>query len=479
LVTATLVLAAVAAVISWAGWKRGALAAGLLLGAAGLSHWPFYVFATAVLVTSLAGWTMWPLGGPREGSARRFLGTAPVLWAAGGSAALVAASFLSPPSTGWLGLRSLGHLKTRLQENLLKLGDRSIYAAVPMAAAGAFASTRPGAPVERPSARRLFLVLMGTWFGATVTAVVLQFAGLPTAGARLIEFLFPLTILTGVLVWWAARWVAAHLHGGTGLVAGGVVVALAVGGFGTLTVRWWQTKDTYVDPQGAAQAAAAGAYLDRVAPGRQALFIMDRRLSRGPLSFQVIQSVVPPDQNARIFASFARPETFEAGPPPQARRTLQFGPATGRLRPDVVGVVLERFHPRGFARMRAAGPEREVAPGVVILRGPRPPAPLAVPEAPTADVRPGGLLLAVLLVTAVLFAAGGGWAGALLPADPMLRVLLAPALGAAALILGTLVWDRVGLPFGGRMLILPAVLVAGGGWAEALRRRRATASGQP
>jgi hypothetical protein len=60
---------------------------------------------------------------------------------------------------------------------------------------------------------------------------------------------------------------------------------------------------------------------------------------------------------------------------------------------------------------------------------------------------------------------------ALLPADAILRVSLAPALGAAAITLSALAWAWASLPFGGWAAAGPAGLAGAAGWIAALLTR--------
>jgi hypothetical protein len=76
---------------------------------------------------------------------------------------------------------------------------------------------------------------------------------------------------------------------------------------------------------------------------------------------------------------------------------------------------------------------------------------------------------------ALLFALGGGWAWTLLPADPVIRTCVAPALGIATSVLVAFAWDRVGLSLAGSIALVPMALSAVTGWGAgvwlALRRR--------
>ena len=67
-----------------------------------------------------------------------------------------------------------------------------------------------------------------------------------------------------------------------------------------------------------------------------------------------------------------------------------------------------------------------------------------------------------------MFAAGLGWAVALLPGDPVLRWCLAPALGCAATAILGLAWAAAGLPLDGPAGAGPLALSAVAGAGAAL-----------
>jgi len=73
---------------------------------------------------------------------------------------------------------------------------------------------------------------------------------------------------------------------------------------------------------------------------------------------------------------------------------------------------------------------------------------------------------------AILFVAGAGWSGSLLPPDPVVRVALAPVLGMATITLTALGWDGVGLPFGGGGKLAILIIATVAGWTLAVVRSR-------
>ncbi|MGH2554346.1 MAG: hypothetical protein ACRDHO_01325, partial [Actinomycetota bacterium] len=112
-------------------------------------------------------------------------------------------------------------------------------------------------------------------------------------------------------------------------------------------------------------------------------------------------------------------------------------------------------------------PESFVSPGVLALNGPF--SPEVIPEQPptTANTRLASLLWLVPVITLILLSMGGGWSIVLLPADPLVRTALSPALGLAVASLVALTWDRLSLGLHGWWAVGPLVVAGASGWALA------------
>ena len=144
----------------------------------------------------------------------------------------------------------------------------------------------------------------------------------------------------------------------------------------------------------------------------------------------------------------------------------------------LVVVIIQRYNMDAFPTAASLPQARQVANGVVVVNGP--PAVPSVPVGPTprADTDRWGILLTGATVVALLLACGLGWALVLLPWDPVTVTGLAPALGAAAIILVALAWDTVGLPLHGPDALGPLVVAGAAGWLVWwLRRSRAPEPG--
>lgn len=483
LLNAALVLAALASLLWVARGSRGAGAGFLLLAAAGVAHWPFYGFALGVLGLGTVLW--WWRSGPgpaRSGPPVR------VLAAFAASVAVVGPTLLVPPPGGWVGARP-GPLRALLHERIrARLDDPHRFYGLALGAAGGLrwrfgASRGSGAPDPggvagggAGGARALLGWVLLAWAALTGAAVAAQAAGLPTAGARVLSYFFPATLLATLATWWAARWVGERWRGVAGAVAAAAVAGTAVGGFGWLLWQSWDRRHPWFEERAVRQVAAAGAYLGRVATRGPVVFVLDLRGRDDPHTlgrwWLVVKASLPPEEVARARRYVGSPADYLARRP---SRTLGEGLPPGESdradsdlwAPDAVALVLERYNPRGFAEARARFPERVVAPGLLVLRGPLPGWPLPQVPPPAGDTRARSLVWVGAAAALVLAAVGSGWALALLPTDPVSRVALAPALGAAPGVLLGLGWERAGLPTGGWAMAGPLALAAVLGWVAA------------
>jgi hypothetical protein len=139
-----------------------------------------------------------------------------------------------------------------------------------------------------------------------------------------------------------------------------------------------------------------------------------------------------------------------------------------------VDEVLAR-HPAGTVvvfldayRRPPPGTGRALGDGVTLVHGPVPEVALSVPSTGSGA---GELIRTAALALVVLVGAGLGWALALSRVRAVDAVALAPALGAAALVVIGLVAGRLGLSYASGGGVAVAVAAAATGWlAWALRR---------
>jgi len=468
------VLAGFAAAITLLAGGRGALAATLLFMAAGLAEWPFYGFA--MLVFGLAILLFLVAARRHEGSAS--LGAAGRLFGAMvASGAFTLLTLVGIPAIGNLDLESargpekLGvdrrispprAIRRLLKRRFLESArDVTRYFGLALASLGALAAARASVKPQRKEARRLFLCLMLAWLLLTAGAAIAQLLNVPVAGARLLLYFFPVPILIGVLVWALARFVTRRVPRPIGPV---VAVLLVLGITGGLIANAWldDRRRAWVEREAVAQLTVAGMYLTRFAPDRDVVFSLGKVNTNTIVRRNnTIKAGLPPAVVPRVRGSaVGSPLDYLDSPSSGA------GSSVGASSSPVV-VVIEAYNRAGFNEAHLAFPESFVSPGVLALNGPFSPEVFPEQPAPTANTRLAGLLWLVPAITLILLAVGGGWSIVLLPADPLVRTALSPALGLAVASLVALTWDRLSLGLHGWWAVAPPVVAGASGWSLA------------
>jgi hypothetical protein len=470
LMNASLILPAFAAAAAFVRWRRGVVAVAVLAAAAAVAHWPFYAFAMGILLVGLA-LLVAVAARARDGSLAPTVRTAvPLAGAAAGSAVVAGATFLVRGQSGWVGAR-LVELSDQLRDRFLgNLRQAKTYYPLPLGILGA-AVALPRTPGER-FPRRFFICLMAAWTVVTVLGCLAQAAGVPTAGARELQYFFPASILGGLFVWWLARRLSAWGKP-LGTVAGGAVVLLVVGGLAALAVNMRSDDRPWFDRIAVQQTATASLYLERAGGSDPIVFVFEPRANRERPSWLVVKSTLAQDLLPRAHPYYGTIQDYLSGsrvrpngkPQPLPPNAYEGGGA------NPIVLAVQRYAPAGFRLAEASEPERVVGPGVTTLAGPIPSAHVEPPPTPIADTRAWHLALYGLLIAALLAAAGAGWAWLLLPPDPVVRVALAPALGLAAVMLSALLWAWVRLPLHGGSAALPLVIAGVLGWMAAVVRR--------
>jgi hypothetical protein len=452
LLNSAMILAGFAAAVMVVAHGRGAAAATIFFIVAGLTHWPFYLFGMAVYLIAVLAFTgpgivgRLTAGGGDHGPVLRLFAPAAL------SGAVVAAPFLLVSSTRRAGLRL--HSQVLRVRFLHRLRQWFRYPAFPLAVIGVIGTARTRVRPERHPAKRFFLILLASWFGVSVLASIAQMVGLPTAGARIFSYLFPVTIFAALCVWWLVG-LATRMRARTaGRLLGAIVVLVGVGGFGLLTWSLEIPLRPRVLAQTVAQISAGADYAAHVAPTRPIVFLVEHSRER---SF--VQASVRPEVLPRTSHRVGSPAAYLASIPSETN---------GGGEP--LAFVTQRLNEQAFAALSEVHPERVVAPGVFLLRGPVRLGPFPIRPAPSVSTSLGHLVWVVLLVAAILFMTGGGWSRWLLPADGPIAVAMAPAFGMAGLVLGALAWTLAGFHLSRWAGLVPMVIVAAAGWALSLVR---------
>ena len=451
-----LVLSGFAAALAFVAWGRGAIAAALLFVTAGFAHWQFYLFAMAIFALAVLLFGRNDLRGAVAGKRGSLNQVGPLLAAAGVSGVAVGLGFLIAQFSPTVGPRFVG-LGDLLRDRFLRrAAEPDRYVAIPLAVAGGVLAFRSSPPAPSRTARDLFLWLAVVWTGLTALGAAAQAAGVPTAGLRLLHFLFPATLLAGVFLWKASEETHRRLPSRTALATTSALLVVALGTLAAYALQEQSRVKTWVEPDAVYQAATAGSYTQsRVPPQQRVLYVVE----------------LDP-QDALTFARW-RSTILSSLPPSEVRRSeIVNADAEGSplaMRAAAV-IAIREYAPTAVREAAAQRRGTFVGDGVVVLRGPRFASVIKV-STPSANVTIRVAIPVVALIVVLLFLAGAGWAFALLPADAATRVLLSPALGITVIVVATLVWERFGLPLNGWLIAVPGALSAAAGWVLSVVRR--------
>ncbi len=411
----------------WVG--RGFVGAVLMLVAAGLSHWLFL----AVFGVILAVWFLLALVVLRRERADGvpLLRTeAGAVAAAGALTGAAMAVLIYPVLHSTLRTLELHESKTRYLPKLRE--DLSAMVAPAMGtvvAAGAATVTAQELRAGRSgrsgrSGRRPFLRLMAAWAAVTLGGVVVSIATLAVPPHR---FLTLFLIGPGVVLATAAVWmVAGALGRWAGRPAGVALGVAAVAALAVPSVLWWygpadlKGPEQWFDATAFQQARSTIPYLDRLPASRPVVFLVGPLGSSGSISValkeRTIRAALPPSFQERAFVVPGEPADLLAGrftrvpnPDTNAHNLPYWQAARTALAAGAPVLVPEELGPKEFAAATTKLGAPVIAPGVALLRGPRPAAalPAVAPLRPVPTSERGlfdGLVLVVLLA-----AAGWGW----------------------------------------------------------------------
>jgi len=457
--------------------RRGMVAAAAFFAAAAVTHWLFAVLFLVVLLGTGVASSLLRLRRSREDRgpwlntpSARVLKLVGVLTLV---AVVVILLLPAPPAKLPPFLQTSGN---ELPGNVRRLGAYEVPLVLAIAALGLlFGMWRSD---ER---RRVTTILIGLWAATLPVAMVVSVI-LPREMKlfRVAPFAVGAPILAVVALVGIVR-LASDRLGRVGAVVG--LAVLAAGLFllaGTPAATFEAPSGPFVSGR-VAQARIAGRYLAAVAePDRPVIFLTQ---AAPRLVDRAVRAGVPPFLVEDTWVYVGSPEDLATrGPvtdPDRGRlaKVSQRWWASAWPRPDDVfrrdPIVIALARPVGAVPETAT----DLAPGVSLIRGPEPP---ALDPPPRFRFGWRDLLVATALCLLALTAVGLGWARALLDVSASSALALAPAAGAAALILGGLVADRLGVPLAGPAAIGLAAAIALLGWALfGLRRPAPPPHGTP
>jgi hypothetical protein len=292
---------------------------------------------------------------------------------------------------------------------------------------------------------------------------------------------------------------ASRPRGAVGSVLAGVVAVAVVAGIGAEALaarRSFEGTQAMASTSEVQAIRTAVAYLQTSAPGRQAVFVVRESGLKGAdfgmiPAFRRIRAFAPGAEALRIATYLGYPDELLAGRATRDPSLPGFDPIALQywhslqvwLNADPVVLVLAPYHDH-YRTLLSAHPDAEIAPGVMVLRGP-PPATGFAPPAALSPPGAGRLIGWTAAAFALLVVAGIGWAWALLRLPWDDRVALAPAIGMAALVLAAFVLGMRGVSLSGASGRWIAVGVSAAGWVVGIlrwlitRRRAERPVGQP
>jgi hypothetical protein len=444
-------------------------AAAALLGAAALSHPLFSLVGVAILLATatlayrqyrhdLAPNPVRTIGGALVG-AGAILGLG-MLWLRSGPAPLDAITskdgFLRKAGFG-------GEIRRLYAERLGQHWARYVsYVSLPLAIAGLW---------ETVGLLREFLF---SWLVVTICGVVIGLVTGIAPADRFVSFAFCVPILASLGVVLLRHELRRRNH----VVLMNVASVLLVGAMLAGAAITWARQEPYIAANEVAAAQAAGEAVGSLAQGTPLVFVVDSGDATAgflaPRAENVIRAAMPPDRISDLHV-YVGTLADEQANRPTVRGDEQFDAlsrtyltairdAETRTSENPVTFVLQPFAPSEFASARDAG--LALGDGAVLVHSEDVVAGKPTPRAYNVLESSSPLMTFATAfgVLALVFAVGIGWARAAI-SHPIESFALAPAFGAAALLLGGIVAERLDVALTGAGPPLISAVVAAGGYA--------------
>jgi len=481
-----LVVAALAVLVRWVSGAGGMWGAMALLIAAGLAHWMFLAVVGAMLAVAAA--SSLPATQRQRMAGMRFSRTdsGAIAIAAGSAGALlvaIIAGVLRAPFSSFEikedPARFIPKLRTDLARLLLPL-------TAPVATLGAVALVAGDGGIARQ--RRFTIRLLGAWTIVAASGAIYGAITLDLPPHRFLELL--VAVPGAVSLAAAVRWLASLAARSTrrrlapraavtlvsALVTAAAVSALSVPG----ALAWYRHgPGVWLDPVALQQTEVAARYAEALPASTPVVFVVGPLGPAGlvsvPLKERTIRAGFPSDRQVDLHIFVGEPADALAGrrtyvSPPIDRETQPYWDDVKALlgaRPPMI--VLKSMGPKQFDAAVGLG-AAVVAPGVALIQGTEPPEPLAEPPPPRPVPRTAYGLIWGSVLLLLMGAAGAGWSRAMVgrTAPPEVLWSIAPAVGAAALMLGALVAAKLGVRLAGVGGVATYAVVAIGGGVVAL-----------
>jgi hypothetical protein len=449
--------------------RRALVPAILLLGAGATIHWAFFGFMGAVLVLCAvfyapSSWRRWRAGERLFDTPSARIGESLVGGAVLGTGMIFGAlgNGLPKPRV------DVSEFNKKLQADIRKY---KFPFSIPLAVGGAASLYLDSRDPKEPQTRtRFVLAFLVSWCLVVLAgylAKILLHIAIPAH--RFLAFGLGIPLL-GVV---ALVWVARRLERVNVVVAMAVVVvALAVVAHVTHD-QWFQAR-TWTDPAKIEGAATAAAYLDaaHVSHERPVVFIVGTGdWSTAALMGHTIRASVPAHRIDDVYVYVGSADSFLAHRPEATKISERYferiAPVYSR---SPVAVIDSALNAPNYGSWAAAHPDSVVNGRMAVVLGPPPPSatisagpPIGPPLGPISWIYLGALAAFVL---GVLLVVGSGWTVLLLRRwlGPLELLAAGPAVGVAALVMGGIVIDRVGVRLVGAGGGAAVVSVAAAGW---------------
>jgi hypothetical protein len=348
----------------------------------------------------------------------------------------------------------------------------------PVAAFGAWALARGDGSHPRPRRRVMLLVVLCAWSAVAFAGVAF---GVVTKRLPPHRFLELLVVVPGVAASAeVVAWLAARVRRRSGAVASRVAALAAVAAVVVLTIPGavaWYGSDApkpWIDPAALRSLAAVAAWSQTLPAGAPFVVLVSPYGPAGTespaLKERTVRAGLPADRQQQAHVFVGTLDDLLAG-----RRTMTPNPAmNAAIEPfwrDVAPVLASKppiviVHALAPTERNPHGPPGGPSgPGWWVERSGPPPG-IASPTFDTAeppDAFPGvvGAALWAGAFLALLWSAGLGWTWVMVGRDapPPVAMGLAPAVGAAALIVAGTLASRLGVPLG-RASVIVVYLVA-------------------
>ena len=460
---------AAAALLSVAG-RPGLVAGVLLLSAAMVTHWAFGVYILAVL----GGFAVVLL--PASVRARRQGGSL-LSTPSGRVAAMAVGSVVAGGAMILWALPGAQEISTgvragydrKLQEQLpwYKLG-----LALPAAIVGAVAL-----PLGRDRQARLRgLMLLLVWMAPVAAGAFLFWRGGTLAMQRLLGFAFPIYLLAAAAFVAAGRFALSRRGALRGVLA--VLAAALVGVALIASLR--NAASSMEDAQPMEQPltysilSTTADYLRAVRPTGSVVYVVDQGADTQAFglvaAFRRVRAQTPGQYMSQVSTYLGDPEKLLAKQPTSRPDVPGFDVTANRywtsLAPHLdnlqVVFVIVPFN-QNYDAISHRHPTWEVAPGILLAKGPKPPSSLsfaAPPVRPTTRDLVDQTLLSLLLLTVC----GIGWSVGLLGSGWTDRLMLAPSLGMGAIMIVGILGGRAGLAMTGPTMVGLTAVAAIVGW---------------